>query len=207
MLINNYRFDGIAYDETPITEDYSNKYLDKFKAYKENACMNSAINEARCELVSIYAGLEQVLDIGCGNMDFMALYHTKNCPLIYGYDVIPDTVKALQVLKAYVNPYHDYIGNISVITMFDVLEHIADIDALLDKMPALSYIITSIPIYESLDDIKDSPHYRPGEHIWYFTDAGIKSLMNCNDYKYIESTDIETDIGRQDIRTYVFRKK
>jgi 2-polyprenyl-3-methyl-5-hydroxy-6-metoxy-1,4-benzoquinol methylase len=189
--------------EKPIK--YNVKYYHKLNNYRKDPIKHDRINQARVELVNEYIPRwKKVLDFGCGNGDFMTAVN-KTHILIYGYDVMPDAIKNLKSEKAYLNPYQDDIRGISGVCMWDVLEHLSEPKEILEIIPKGAYLFMSIPIFETLHDIKKSHHYRPNEHFWYFTHNGILAYMDM--FKLLEYNDIETDLGREGIRTYVFRKQ
>ncbi len=195
---------GIAYEEDKATIKYGPKYYAKIEKHKEKPGTYHDINECRKELVTQYIPKwKKILDIGCGTGDFINSMN-KTHLLIYGYDVMKESVSWLKSINGYLDPNNDFIGDILGFSMWDVLEHIADPQALLALMPRRCYLFLSIPIFDNLYEIKDSKHYRPKEHLWYFTHNGIISFLD--NFEMIEYNDIETDLGRDSIRTYVFRK-
>jgi hypothetical protein len=198
--------DGYIYDEAPPEVVYDNGYSDKLDNYRENVIMHRVINTLRCEIVHRYGRQDKrVLDIGCGNMDFMNMYHAEYNPQIFGYDVIPKTVDNLKYVNAWIDIKDDSIAHIDVFTMWDVFEHIKIHDEILEKIPKYSYLIMSLPIFQDLNKIEESNHYRPGEHLWYFTHEGIKRYMENKGFMLIEHNNHETVAGRKQIKTYVFR--
>ncbi len=90
--------------------------------------------------------------------------------------------------------------------LFDVLEHIYDPESFLLNVPHNKCILT-IPIVpgdklESLDDIKDWKHYKPGEHFWYFTHNGFVKFVENIGWKIAYSGQNECP-PRQDITSFV----
>ena len=57
------------------------------------------------------------------------------------------------------------------------------------------------------EDIKKNKHYKPAEHLWYFTSIGLRGYMTDYHFETIEHCDIEIRAGRDNVQTYVFRKK
>lgn len=204
-----YDYDtGIAQD-IPNGElvKYDNSYYDKLNKYHNNPEMNKKINKCRCDLVYRYGKYEHILDIGAGNLDFLDMFWHDYQPLIWGYDIIPRSVKKLKKLGAYMDPYKDFLGNISVFTMFDVLEHFEDPGVILKRIPEQTHLIISIPIFEDLVEVEFSKHYRPNEHYWYFTHDGMVDFMAGYGFKLKESNNDETLLGRKQITTFVFKRE
>lgn len=67
-------------------------------------------------------------------------------------------------------------------------------------------VILSTPIYKSFNDVLQSKHYKPDEHIHYFSYHGIIKFMEKFNYKCVESSMIETKLGRESIGSFVFIK-
>ena len=55
--------------------------------------------------------------------------------------------------------------------------------------------------------IKNSKHYRPNEHYYYFTSYGLINYMKDSDFDLIKLDDFETKAGREEILTFVFVKR
>jgi len=84
------------------------------------------------------------------------------------------------------------------------LEHIQDPDALISCVT--EYVFVSMPIYENQADCLSSKHYKPGEHIWYFTEQGLKDYMANLDFNCVLVDDVESRLGREGIKSFVFRR-
>jgi 2-polyprenyl-3-methyl-5-hydroxy-6-metoxy-1,4-benzoquinol methylase len=207
MEIKKNSTDGIAYQvdrSKPI--QYNIKYIKKLDKYRENIHMHESINKARVELVKEYvSGWKHVLDIGCGNLDFLKELN-KSYILSHGYEVIPKSVDELKELNAYVDiSDKDNLYEMDAVTMWDVLEHLKEPKEVLDKIPTGCLLMVSIPIFETFHKLEESRHYRPNEHLWYFTHSGFIAYMEG--WQLLEYNDRETELGREGIRTYVFRKR
>ena len=63
-----------------------------------------------------------------------------------------------------------------------------------------------VRVFEDLADIRKSRHYRPGEHLYYFTDRGIVSWMAMHGFDLLERDWFETRAGRESIATYAFQR-
>jgi hypothetical protein len=51
-----------------------------------------------------------------------------------------------------------------------------------------------------------SKHFRPQEHIWYFTREGLVNAMKACGFSLVAESDFETELGREDIGTFAFRR-
>lgn len=177
-------------------ELYSDEYFDKYLHYQNNL-MGKAITDFRCEFVSKYykGGL---VDIGIGSGHFIEERGYANT---HGYDVSKYGIDWLNKRGLFIDPYHEQID---AITCWDSLEHIEDCWELISKVR--KWVFISVPVVESFETIEQSPHYKPHEHWWYFTAAGIVRCFEEMGFELIDKTDEETELGRRDIMTYAFRR-
>jgi len=90
------------------------------------------------------------------------------------------------------------------ISLWDVLEHIHDFRSLLASVR--SWVFVSVPIFADRDYVLRSKHFRPQEHVWYFTARGLIDVMRALGFECIEQSDVESRIGREDIGTFAFRR-
>lgn len=182
---------GIGY--YPVTDNpYDVAYFEKYIKY-ENAEIGRNLNQARLKLVEKYKW-NKLLDIGVGSGVFI-----RDLENAYGYDINPAAIKYLKSIGKYIDP-----EPVDMMTFWDSLEHIHEPQNLLNN--ATKYVIVSTPIYKDLEHIYKSKHFRPNEHCWYFTIQGMVTFMECYGFKCIEYNRIESDIGREDIGTFVFEK-
>lgn len=187
---------GVAYqkDMTP-TVSYGADYFDKCAGY-EGSEIGEAINAARIALVARhYAG--RVCDIGVGSGAFVAAR-----PDTLGYDINP---RAWDWLMARKLCAIDPAGFVAY-TLWDVIEHLPTPAIYLDLVPLHGFVFASIPVFDDLHKIRDSKHYRPGEHLYYFTHAGFSYWMSLHGFTLLESNTAETDAGRDSIRSYAFKR-
>jgi len=84
------------------------------------------------------------------------------------------------------------------------LEHIPNPEALIHQVK--EYVFVSLPIFDNPATITKSKHYRPGEHIWYWSDFGLIKWFKELGFINIEKNSMETELGREAISTYVFRR-
>jgi SAM-dependent methyltransferase len=206
LIIDNIK--GIAYQEDRTKSiKYDKKYWDKIEKHKEQKDMNHKINEFRSEIVYNYNGIYDVLDIGCGNCEFIKAYNDKY-PFshAYGFDIMKQSVTMLKEMNSYIDLYDDIPEKITAFTFWDSLEHFPEPTKILEKIPKDTYTFICMPIFEDLNSIKASKHYRPNEHYWYFTQAGFESYMEQQDFIFVKCTDKESVLGREEITTFVFRK-
>ena len=191
---------GVAWQtDLKVSESYGPDYFKKCSD-KDDTHIARQLNRGRINLVDEF-DLNMVLDIGAGSCEFIKkrLWEGR---LTHGIDIMPDTVEWLKARSL----YSDRLESYPAFTMWDVLEHLPDPAIYLDRMPKGSYLFVSVPIMKDLAKIRESKHYRPGEHIWYWTDAGFRKWMAERGFGFISCRDFEMRAGREQCLTYVFEK-
>jgi hypothetical protein len=187
--------------------DYNSEYFDKYIHYEGTELANK-INDGRIALSTKYAApISSVLDIGIGSGEFIKTGYKKTKTLFYGFDINSKAIVWLKNMRLWVDPYDHIHANMNVICCWDSLEHMPDPEKFLNVFKSGMYLITSIPIFKNIWKIKDSKHYRPGEHLVYFTDKGLKNYLGMYDFEFIEHQDFEIQAGREAIETFVFQKR
>jgi len=181
---------GIGYLPTD-GYDYGIEYWEKYLVMSA-ADFGHKLNQLRLDFVKRNNGnFNNLCDVGIGSGQFV---ETAKCK---GTDVNP---LAIAWLKEH-NYFADDLTTFKELTLWDVIEHIED--------PSITFsnatqVFISTPIYQDLTDCLKSKHFRPGEHIWYFTDAGIKNFMALLGYTVRDESDFETVLGRESILSYHF---
>ena len=184
---------GVAYQYDMKTVKYNGEYFDKYQNYKGTKIADK-LNECRVTLVSKYT-TDPILDIGIGSGEFI-----ENCEDSFGYDINPKAIEWLKDREL----FRDDFESFNAFTMWDVIEHIETPEDYFSKMSG--HLFCSLPIFEDLDKIRDSKHYRPDEHLYYFTEKGFISWMSLHGFRCVASTNMETKAGREDILSFVFYK-
>lgn len=182
---------------------YDCAYIAKYEGYAKTD-MGKAINAERQQFVNALFDKDvKTVDVGVGSGDFM---YVKNC---LGYDVNPLMVKQLTDEGRFVDVYNKEEleqEDIKLLTFFDSFEHIQDPSMILRNMPEGSGVIMSIPIYRGFTPLEEWKHYRPNEHLHYFTNKGLMHYMKDNGYMISQFSEFESNLGREDIFTYCFIK-
>ena len=200
-----YAFDKSVYDY-----DYATEYLKRANSY-----MSTTLNAFRLEFTlgatkDIPLPKMRLLDFGCAAGVFVAALKFRISGNIkaYGYDVNvshedrwEDTAKFLFTdLSKVPQP-------LNVITFFDSLEHVEDPKGLIKYLDP-RYVITSIPVFSpSGKNLTKSRHYKPVEHLHYFSTASIKKMLRDLGYSTVDTSSKESSLGRDNIQTFAFRKK
>lgn len=189
---------GIAYyhPHIPATHIYDRGYWEEYRR-RASTTIGYALNKARIEMVARYQiDTMDLIDIGIGSGAFVEEYPC------WGYDINPHAYAWLMDVNRYMEPKQAR-GKISM-TFWDSLEHIPDPKPLLDLIT--DYAFVSTPIYPNLHTLQKSKHYKPNEHVWYFTHEGIIQFMKAHGFLFLECNDIETRLGRESIGSYVFAR-
>jgi hypothetical protein len=173
--------------------DYDKDYWLSYRE-RDDSAMGKSLTDARVKFVRrLYSG--EIVDIGIGGGRFV----TESCGK--GFDVNKSAIKWLKTNDLYCDPYQQPV---EAITCWDALEHIPEPEKLLAQVTA--WVFVSIPIFTNGDSVIYSKHYKPGEHIWYFTERGLVHWMADQGFMLMRHTDIESQLGREGIMTYAFRR-
>lgn len=172
---------------------YTGDYFDHYRTL-DATHMATLLTRARIDLVSNYCPPNETLDVGIGG----GRYVTESGG--YGYDVCADAVKWLQKQGKYRDPYFTW----PAITCWDSLEHIPDPALLLKQVK--EWLFVSLPICESRDEWAASKHFKPGEHVHYFTRDGFLRWCAEQGFECVEINRVESDLGREGIMSFAFKR-
>lgn len=188
---------GVAYQaDMAVTCDYDEDYWQKLANYEGSEIANK-LNEGRRGIVHKHFGDGPCLDVGVGCGEFI-----KNRPNTYGIDVNPVAVDWLKDN----GKYRDDLESFLCFTFWDVIEHCPEPDLYLDRIPEGGHAFFSIPVFTDLKKIRESKHYRPGEHLYYWTPTGFISWLELHGFQFLDVQDFETKAGRDQILTFAVVK-
>lgn len=174
---------------------YDGDYIDHYQSLAATE-MGYELTQARIDMVARhYDG--PLLDVGVGSGQFL---EQRNDPT-FGYDINPQAIQWLTERQLFADLYTE---SFRAVSFWDALEHIPDPGAAVDR--AGEWVFVSLPIFDGPEHCLKSRHYKPGEHLWYWTDAGIRTWFEHNGFECIESNEVETDLGRDGIGSYAFRR-
>lgn len=174
---------------------YEGPYWQKYLVMDASP-MGEALTEARKSLVENYWD-GPVVDIGIGGGRFVESMGDKGI----GFDVNSEAVEWLVERGSFFDPYS---SDVDAITCWDSLEHIPEPEALINQVN--KFVFVSLPIFNDPEKVTSSKHYRPGEHIWYWSDSGLIKWFDSLGFELVERNNVETQLGREEIWTYVFRR-
>ncbi len=180
----------IAYDE---------HYLEHYRAL-EGSVIQAALNDGRIGLLARHAPAgARVLDVGVGNGSFVRAARLAGFD-VRGFDVNPAAVAMLRADGLYA----DDPAPFDAVTLWDSLEHMEDPGELLARIRPGTRVFAAIPVIEDLARVRESKHYKPGEHLYYFTAAGFTAWMALWGLRLLEKSDHEVQAGRSAIGAYAF---
>lgn len=191
---------GIAYQVGGRAIDYGAEYLDKIEAYDPAIAMR--VNAGRCALLArhLHEGWS-VLDVGAGDGAFIRAARSWGFDA-KGYDVIT----AARDRLAQAGLYDDDPALYDAVTAWDVIEHLEDPALTLRRVSRGALLFLSLPIFEDLTQIRRSKHYRPNEHLLYFTRDGLVQWIAQYGFELLEESDHEVRAGRESIGAFAFRR-
>jgi len=190
---------GIGY--YPVTAGlapYDQAYFDRFARAAETK-LGWALMRARCDFVERHFR-GTLVDIGIGSGAFVDL-RRRHLRQTYGYDVNPAGVRWLEERLLFTDPYRQ---TFAAMAFWDVLEHIAEFQALLAN--CREWLFLSLPIFRDAEHALASKHYRPDEHCWYFTRDGLVYAIAACGFSLVSESNMETELGREDIGSFAFRR-
>jgi 2-polyprenyl-3-methyl-5-hydroxy-6-metoxy-1,4-benzoquinol methylase len=149
---------------------YNQSYLDEY-IRRSQTDLGRRIIESRWDTVRCFADGGTLLDYGCAT----GAFHTAAPDgfLCMGWDVNPKSLYSRNF------PH----GHYDVLTMWDVMEHLdRPYSPLKAHSPALVFISTPNADNTSLETFGAWKHYKPVEHIHYYTPKTLAMGMAANGY-------------------------
>ena len=180
-------------------EPYDQEYFDRF-ARDAQTPLGQSLMIARADFVNRhYRG--PLVDVGIGSGAFIERRQADG-QTTYGYDVNPAGIRWLEERKLRIDPYRI---DVPAMTLWDVLEHIPNYQPLLERVR--KWLFISLPIFRDAEHVLRSKHFRPQEHCWHFTRDGLVFAMKLCGFALVSESTFETDLGREDIGTFAFRRQ
>jgi len=203
---------GYGYLPSDGTELYDLAYWAKYHEYKASPIAEQLM-AARVALVEKHAPEARVVDIGIGSGHFIekreSTLHPTREPFTaafqsstYGYDVNPHAISWLVDRKIWWDPWAQ---DPDAVTFWDSFEHLPRPHDLVARVR--STIFVSLPIFRDRAHVLVSKHFKPNEHLWYFTRQGFVRHLERLGFKLIDENQMESELGREEIGTFVFRRR
>lgn len=151
--------------------------------------------KTKYQLIARHHAKGRVLDVGCGTGDFLVYLHTKGYQT-QGVEVSPGARAIAQAKITAIAPDLDSIPAISqfdVVTLWHVLEHVADpattLQHLHARCPAGALLVIAVPDRESWDCKHYGPQWAAWDvprHLSHFRRQDIRSLLAKSGFDLVE---------------------
>lgn len=188
---------GVAYQkDREHLVNYDGDYYEKCASYEGQEIANK-INAGRVALVESHLGPNVLIDVGIGSGEFI-----KKRPNTLGHDINPVAIEWLKRNDLWAKNLRSAAGA----SFWDVIEHVEDPGLYLDQINLHSLAFFSIPIFYTLGGIRVSKHYRPGEHLYYWTEEGFVAWMELHGFRLLETQTFEISAGRESIFSFAFQR-
>lgn len=193
---------GVAYQ---VARDYrvpyDAAYFAKVSAY-EGGEIAERVNAGRVAFAMAQApagGL--LLDYGCGSGAFLRAALAAGFEA-FGFDVMLEAREWLTSRGLWA----DNPAAFDIVTVWDVLEHFENPGQFLGRLRPGAILLASVPIFADLRKIRASRHYRPGEHLTYWTAPGFIRWARAHGCELLGTSSHEVDAGRDSIGAFAFFK-
>ncbi|EFE08611.1 methyltransferase domain-containing protein [Citrobacter youngae] len=179
----------------PVPQDcrpYDDSYFSNYQSLADTV-IGKKLTQARIDMIARhYTG--SVVDVGIGSGIFVeSRAHTT------GYDVNPKGIEWLRQRDLWSDLYqHTY----PALSFWDSLEHIDRPDIAVAQ--SQRWVFVSIPVFRNGEHVLRSKHFKPAEHIWYWSHEGVISWFLEQGFALAEYNDIESQHGREGIHSYAF---
>ncbi len=170
-------------------------YFDVYEKYGDSE-MGRELTKKRVEFVDEFHEGE-VIDIGIGCGQFVEAREDT-----LGFDVNERGVNWLKEKGLFVDPRSQ---TYEAMTFWDSLEHIKNPDSILNNIT--NWVFVSLPIFENAEHVLRSKHFKKDEHCWYWTRQGFINWMGRKGFELATHETFESDLGREDIQTFCFKRK
>lgn len=192
---------GVAYQrDMSQTINYDAAYFDN---YIGKTSRHPEVSESRVKWVEDF-GNGPLLDIGIGSGDFILKRNeSQGIKCTKGFDINPKAKEWLRSKGLWSDDFKDF----KAFTFWDVIEHCKEPDVYFKHIPDDGWLFTSIPIIEDLNNVRKSKHFKPNEHLYYWTNQGFIDYMDLWGFRLIKGpSDHEVKAGRQEVAAYAFKK-
>jgi hypothetical protein len=175
---------------------YDEPYYTKCTSYAGQE-IERRIIAGRLDMVARRVAGNRVLDVGIGSGAFV-----KSRPNTWGCDVNPVAIEWLKRNDL----WSEHLDRFAGVTMWDVIEHLQVPELYLRQIQLHAYLFVSIPVFYGLGAIRLSKHYRPGEHLQYWTEEGFVAWVEQHGFRVLERSDHEIQAGRESVMSFALQR-
>jgi SAM-dependent methyltransferase len=200
---------------------YRTGYAETYVKYSQTPT-NTPLNLFRLGLVSRWLREDQkLLDFGCCIGEFIRFAEPHYKCIGFEPNTVAATMARRRCNSKIITKLKVPEKKVSCVTLFDVLEHIADPKAVLrflcrDLLSPDGVIVLTTPNVGVIPPWADEllrkwKHYKPEEHLFLYTERGLEMMfeelgLECI-HTGLEESDIRPGNPNGDILTFVGRKK
>ena len=176
--------------------DYDRAYFDRC-AMQEQTDVGLNLAELRMQFVRRNRRPPlSICDVGVGAGLFTSLMQCS------GFDVNPHAIQMLQKVGRWADLTRTNIHD--TLCFWDSFEHIMSPEILVRQAARNVYI--SLPVFKSSEHAFGSKHFKPDEHLWYFTERGLLGWMGEQGFALVERNNDEERYGREGIGSFHFQR-
>lgn len=176
---------------------YDESYFVHCRAQERTTVGRQLIHYRRSMLDCYRREEDLVVDVGVGGGTFCQYARVR------GHDINP---VALSWLKHSGLLWDEIKGlDPDILCFWDSMEHMLSPQPLIGR--ACRMVFISMPIYESGEEAANSKHFKPNEHLWYFTGRGLVRFMEELGFHLVERHRDEERFGREGVGSFVFERE
>lgn len=123
-----------------------------------------------------YVAAAKVLEVGPGNGTLLNVLK-KHCDEAFGFDVAPTEFSTISRTAATSTPW-------DLLVACDVIEHFRNVDDLFQYK--FEHALITVPcLPDDLSEMANWRHFKPDEHLWYFTKTSFWNWITARGYDVI----------------------
>ena len=93
-----------------------------------------------------------------------------------------------------------------IMTLWDVLEHLPNLKEIEPYLNIVSHVAASLPIVRETTDLKTWKHFKPKEHLHYYTEEVLDIVFE--EYGFVKIVSAEPECPpREDIKDFIYQKR
>lgn len=196
---------GVAYQRNMARGrmEYGEQYFANYRALASTS-IGTALNAARMAMLEEHFPERcSVLDVGVGSGAFLEAAQFSGYA-VKGLDVNPVAISWMKEASLFAE--ESGRGNFSVVTFWDSLEHMDSPGQFLRRLQPGVGVLVALPLFDDLRTVRESKHYKPGEHLYYWTERGFINYMALYGFRLLGRSNHEVQCGRESIGAFAFKR-